>query len=67
MLLDSYQHSLRIRPEDANRVRVKTGLPQTARDEKMLRKRAAREAEQIREQYEQSVADQKKSRLVQLS
>ncbi len=33
VVLDSYEHSLRINPEDAARVRPKTELPQTAHDE----------------------------------
>jgi len=66
LMLDSYSHSLKIRSEDSNRVRVRTELPQTARDEKMLRRRAVREAEQVREHYEETVSPQKKSKLVQL-
>ncbi len=66
LMLDRYNHSLKIRAEDANRTRVRTALPQTARDEKMLRKRAAREAEQVRDHYEETVSPEKKSKLVQL-
>jgi 7,8-dihydro-6-hydroxymethylpterin dimethyltransferase len=64
LVLNSYGHSLQIRAEDANRVRAKTALPQTARDEKMLRKRAAQESAQVREQYDGIV--NQKQKLVQL-
>jgi hypothetical protein len=55
--LASDRHSLALRADDVARVRPKSELPQTARDEKILRKRAVREAAQVRERYEESLRE----------
>ncbi len=66
--LNTFEHSLQINQEDAQRVRSNQGRPQTARDEKMLRRKAAREAAMVREYYEETVLKKKKkSDLVQIS
>jgi uncharacterized radical SAM superfamily Fe-S cluster-containing enzyme len=67
--LSSYDHSLVIRKEDAERVRPKSTLPQTTRDEKLLRRKAAKEAAQVRAYYEEMVLKKKTQgpKLVQLS
>ena len=65
--LGSFDHSLKINQEDANRVKEKSELPQTTRDEKLMRRKAAREAAMVREYYEEMVLKKKaKSDLVQL-
>ncbi len=65
--LASYDHSLRIDQEDASHVKEKTSAPQTARDEKMMRRKAAKEAAQVREYYEEMVLNKKsKKDLVEL-
>ena len=54
-------------PEDATRVKEKTSAPQNARDEKVMRRKAAKEAAQVREYYEEMVLNKKsKKDLVQL-
>ena len=58
--LASYEHSLNINQEDAHRVRDRGDLPQNARDEKLLRRQAAKEAQQVREYYEEMVLKKKK-------
>ncbi|HRV07180.1 MAG TPA: radical SAM protein [Acidobacteriota bacterium] len=68
--LESYEHSLELRPEDVHRVRQRpTDIPMTAREEKLLRRRAAREAATVREYYDEEVLKKKKQTtdLVQLS
>lgn len=68
--LESYEHSLELRPEDVNRVRQRpTDVPMTAREEKLLRRQAARQAAMVREYYEENVLKKKKQTtdLVQLS
>ncbi len=68
--LSSYEHSLVVRHEDSERVRPKSDLPQNARDEKVIRKKAAQEAAQVRAYYEQMVLKKKqatKQNLVRLS
>ena len=68
--LTSYEHSLVIRSDDAERTRERSELPQNARDEKLLRKKAAKEAAQVRAYYEEMVLKKKKEasqKLVQLS
>jgi len=62
LILDSYEHPLVVNAKDAARVRERSALPQTAKDEKMLRKRAAQEASQVREQFEEA----KRKQLVRL-
>ena len=65
--LGSYDHALQINEEDATRVKEKTSAPQTARDEKMMRRKAAKEAAQVREYYEEMVLNKKsKNDLVEL-
>jgi uncharacterized radical SAM superfamily Fe-S cluster-containing enzyme len=58
--LSSYEHSMKIQAEDANRVRERGDLPQNTRDEKLLRRKAAKEAQQVRDYYEEMVLKQKK-------
>ncbi|HUG44164.1 MAG TPA: radical SAM protein, partial [Acidobacteriota bacterium] len=67
--LNSYEHSLQLNSEDVSRHREKTDKPQTARDEKLLRRKAAREASMVREYYEETVLKKKNQRsdLVDLS
>ena len=58
--LESYDHSLQIRADDAARVRDRGDKPQTARDEKMARRKALREQAAVREYYEEMVLKKKK-------
>ena len=58
--LQSYDHSLQIRADDAARVRDRGDKPQTARDEKMARRKALREQAAVREYYEEMVLKKKK-------
>lgn len=58
--LSTYEHSLQLNPEDVARVKEKTDKPQTARDEKLMRRKAAREAAVVREYYEEMVLQKKK-------
>ena len=58
--LESYDHSLRLNAEDVDKVRDNAGRPQTARDEKMARRKASREAAMVREYYEETVLKKKK-------
>ncbi len=58
--LESYNHSLQIRSDDAARVRDRGDKPQTARDEKMARRKALREQAAVREYYEEMVLKKKK-------
>ncbi len=58
--LQSYDHSLQIRDDDAARVRDRGDKPQTARDEKMARRKALREQAAVREYYEEMVLKKKK-------
>jgi uncharacterized radical SAM superfamily Fe-S cluster-containing enzyme len=65
--LQSYENSLKIDSKDAARVKQQSNRPQTARDEKLLRRKAAKEASQVHEYYEEMVLKKKKkSDLVQL-
>ena len=57
--LESYEHSLKLNAEDVEAKREESSLPQTARDEKMLRRKAAREAAQVRKYYEEKVMGKK--------
>jgi uncharacterized radical SAM superfamily Fe-S cluster-containing enzyme len=66
--LSSYEHNLELNETDVNRVRGKSELPQTARDEKLLRQKAAREATMVREYYEETVLKKKrKENLVEIT
>ena len=67
--LNSYDHALKINTEDATRVKERGEKPQTARDEKMARRKAAREAAMVREYYEEMVLkkEKKKNDLVELT
>ena len=66
--LNSYEHSLQVNQEDTDYVKERTDSPQTARDEKMIRRKAAKEAAQVREYYEETVLNkEKKKDLVQLN
>jgi hypothetical protein len=68
--LSSYEHSLELRQEDVNHVRQRSELPQTARDEKLMRRKAVREATMVREYYEEMVLkkkEKKQENLVQLT
>ena len=65
--LDTYEHSLRVNAEDAARVRERpTNVPMTAAEEERMRRRAAMQAAQVREIYEEMVLRKKKEPLVQL-
>ena len=65
--LGSYEHFLKIDAEDAARVRVKSEAPQTAADEARLRRKAAREAAEVRKVYEEMVLNKKPDDLVQIA
>lgn len=66
--LADYEHSLDLRKEDVDHVRARAqDVPMTARDEKLARQKAAREAAMVREYYEETVLKKKKKTdLVQL-
>jgi uncharacterized radical SAM superfamily Fe-S cluster-containing enzyme len=53
--LDSYEHSLKIDPVDSARVRQRGDGPQTAAEEERLRRKAMKEAAEVREIYEELV------------
>ncbi|MFN2382897.1 MAG: radical SAM protein [Gemmatimonadota bacterium] len=53
--LENYEHTLAVNPEDAARVRDHGEGPQNAHEERLAAKKAAREAQLVREYYEQSV------------
>jgi 7,8-dihydro-6-hydroxymethylpterin dimethyltransferase len=59
--LSSYEHSLRVRKEDAGRVKPKEDKPQTAQEERTARWKAAQEARQVRKYYEQMVLKRKEA------
>jgi uncharacterized radical SAM superfamily Fe-S cluster-containing enzyme len=66
--LNSYEHSLSLNAEDVEFVKERNELPQTARDEKVLRRKAAKEAAQVRQYYEETVLKKKpKKDLVQIT
>ncbi|HUV14551.1 MAG TPA: radical SAM protein [Acidobacteriota bacterium] len=66
--LSSYEHGLELNETDVNKVRLKSEKPQTSRDEKLLRQKAAREAAMVREHYEETVLKkEKKENLVELT
>ena len=62
VILVSYDHVMNINSEDASRMKDKGEKPQTARDEKMARRKAAREAAMVREYYEEMVLKKKKTK-----
>ena len=66
--LQQYEHSLVIRKDDAEKARAHSELPQNARDEKLLRKKQAKQAAEVRAYYEETVLKRKQKRpsLVQL-
>jgi len=68
--LDSYEHSLKVDPVDAARVRQKVddGVPKTASEEdRMRRRKAMEEAAKVREIYEELVLKRPPEPLVQIS
>ena len=67
--LNDYDHSLKVNSEDASRIKERNEKPQTARDEKLARRKAAREAAMVREYYEEMVLkkEKKKNDLVELT
>jgi uncharacterized radical SAM superfamily Fe-S cluster-containing enzyme len=65
--LSSFEHQLELNSEDVNRVRQRSEKPQTSREEKLLRRKAAREAAEVREYYEEKVLKKKKETLVDLT
>ncbi|MBI1941272.1 MAG: radical SAM protein [Acidobacteria bacterium] len=65
--LGSTEHSLRVNPVDAARVRSKQhDVPMTAADEEKARRKAAWEAQQARQLYEEMVLKKPKADLVQI-
>lgn len=58
--LNSYDHILSVNDQDAGRVKEKSQKPQTARDEKLAHRKAAKEAAMVREYYEEMVLKKKK-------
>ncbi len=61
--LESIEHSLTIRAEDADKQRDRGELPLTASDEERQARKAEREAEKAREIYEEMVLGKKPSKL----
>ena len=61
--LESTEHGLVIKAEDAERVRDRGALPLTAADEEKQRRKAEREAVKTREIYEEMVLGKKPSKL----
>jgi len=57
--LSSYEHKLKLDQTDVARVKEVTDKPQTSRDEKLMRRKASREAAQVREYYEEMVLNKK--------
>jgi uncharacterized radical SAM superfamily Fe-S cluster-containing enzyme len=57
--LGNYEHALEVNPVDANRVRDRGDGPQNAHEERLAAKKAAREAQMVREYYEQMVLKKK--------
>jgi len=64
--LESYEHALRIDPVDAARVRSRSEEPMTAAEEERMRKKALREAAEVRAIYEEMVLKKKQPELVQI-
>jgi len=68
--LDSYEHSLKVDPVDAARVRQKVddGVPKTASEEdRMRRRKAMEEAAKVRKMFEELVLKRPPEQLVQIS
>ena len=57
--LDNYEHALEVNEADAARVRDRGDGPQNAHEERLAAKKAAREAQMVREYYEQMVLKKK--------
>ncbi|HET6617203.1 MAG TPA: hypothetical protein VFH69_05280, partial [Gemmatimonadota bacterium] len=53
--VDNYDHALEVNEGDAARVRDRGDGPQNAHDERLAAKKAAREAQMVREYYEKMV------------
>jgi len=65
--LDAYEHSLYVNPEDAARVRERASdVPMTAAEEEKARRKAAWEAQQARQLYEELVLKKPAPTLVQI-
>ncbi len=66
--LENYEHSLYVNSEDANRVRERSNdnVPMTAAEEEKRRRKAAWEAQQARQLYEELVLKKKAPELVQI-
>jgi hypothetical protein len=65
--LSSYEHSLKINPEDAARVRPKEhDTPMTAAEEDRLRRKAAVQAAEVRRIYEEMVLKKPQAPVVQI-
>ncbi len=63
--LENYEHSLHVDPEDAARVRQRDhDVPLTAAEEDRQRRKAAWEAQQVREMYEEIVLKKPSAQLV---
>ena len=65
--LGAYETTLKIDEEDASRVRDRGDFIMTASEEERIRRKAAYEAKQVREIYEEMVLNKPKQELVQLS
>jgi uncharacterized radical SAM superfamily Fe-S cluster-containing enzyme len=57
--LENYDHALQVDAEDAARVRDRGEGPQNAHEERLAAKKAAREAQMVREYYEKMVLKKK--------
>ncbi len=65
--LENYEHSLHVDPEDAARVREREhDIPMTAAEEERARRKAAWEAQQARQLYEELVLKKPAPQLVQI-
>jgi len=65
--LNAYEHSLRLNDDDVNRKReLAHDIPQTAAEEERLRRKAAYEAKQVRQIYEEMVLKKPKPTVVQI-
>jgi hypothetical protein len=65
--LDSYAHSLIIDPVDASRVKVRQhDVPMTAAEEERARRKAAWEAQEARQYYEELVLKRPRAELVRI-
>jgi len=65
--LQSFEHGLQLNDTDVTKVRQKSDKPQNSREEKLMRRKAAREAAEVREYYEETVLKKKKESLVDLT